>query len=237
MAAQATVFVLVFIASAAIFLRTHSYTESFLTLIVGLLPALSMTWGPAQFWVFVGGYPLLTAFCLLAASVGIAKDAESIYIQAANFAKQQDRHATKDSLEKLVKQAKVRILGPLARAECVRMLVYRNFPLEQVPAALESIERLSVITGLPHTDVASYVVILYPLASATGLGFARLDDLFYTALRDSAATPEEFFEAVRVTRSLVLSRQMDLDEYLKELSDLLGLGLSPDGIRRRMGIE
>ena len=53
LAAQATVLVLVFIASAAIFLRTHSYTEAFLTLIVGLLPALSMTWGPAQFWVFV----------------------------------------------------------------------------------------------------------------------------------------------------------------------------------------
>ena len=237
LAAQGTVLVLVFIASAAIFLRTHSYTEAFLTLIVGLLPALSMTWGAAQFWVFVGGYGLLTAFCLLTASVRIASSAESIYIQAANFAKQQDSHASKNSLEKLVKQAKVTILGPIARAESVRMLVYRNFPLKQIPAALESIERFSVITGLSHTDVASHLVILYPIASATGVGFSRLDDLFYTALRDSAATPEEFFEAVRVTRSLVLSRQMDLDEYLKKLSELLGLGLSPDGIRHRMGIE
>lgn len=112
-AAQGTVLVLVFIASAAIFLRTHSYTEAFLTLIVGLLPALSMTWGPAQFWVFVGGYGLLTVFCLLAASVRIAKDAESIYIQAANFARQQDPNASKESLEKLVRQAKTGILVPL----------------------------------------------------------------------------------------------------------------------------
>lgn len=232
--AQATVLVLVFIASAAIFLRTHSYTEAFLTLIVGLLPALSMTWGPSQFWVFVGGYGLLTAFCLLTASVRIASSAESIYIQAANFAKQQDSHASKDSLEKLVKQAKVTVLGPIARAECVRMLVYRNFPLKQIPAALESIERFSVITGLSHADVASHLVILYPIASATGVGFSRLDDLFYTALRDSAATPEEFFEAVRVTRNLVLSGRMDLDAYLDRLSALLGLGLSPDEIRGRM---
>ena len=183
------------------------------------------------------GFRLLTTFCLLTASVRIASSAESIYIQAANFAKQQDSHATKDSLEKLVKQAKVTILGPIARAECVRMLVYRNFPLEQVPAALESIERFSVITGLSHVDVASYLVILYPLAGAANVEFSRLDDLFYAALRDSAATPEEFFEAVRVTRNFVLSRQMDLDEYLKELSELLGMGLGSDEIRQRMEIE
>jgi len=236
-AAQATVLVLVFIASAAIFLRTRSYTEAFLTLIVGLLPALSMTWGPSQFWVFVGGYGLLTAFCLLSASVRIAKDAESIYIQAANFARQQDRTATKESLEKLVKQAKTQVLGPIERAECVRMLVYRNFPLEQIPAALESIERFSVITGLTHGDVAAYLVILYPLASAANIGFSRLDDLFYTAMRDSAATPEEFFEAIRVTRNVVLSRRMDLPAYLTELSSLLGLGLNSEGIRQRMGLN
>jgi len=237
LAAQATVLVLVFIASAAIFLRTRSYTEAFLTLIVGLLPALSMTWGPAQFWVFVGGYGLLTAFCLLAASVRIAKDAESIYIQAANFAMQQDRNASKESLEKLVKQAKTQTLGPIERAECVRMLVYRNFPLKQVPAALESIERFSVITGLSHCDVASYLVILYPLADAANIGYSRLDDLFYMALRDSAATPEEFFEAVRVTRNLVLSRRMQLDRYLERLSGLLGLGLGSDELRQRMTLD
>ena len=234
LAAQASALTLVLIASGAIFIRTHSYTEAFLMLIVGLLPALSMSWSPARFWVFVGGYGLLTAFCFLAASVRIASKVQSIYIQAANFAKQQDRHATKDSLEKLVKQAKVTILSPIARAECVRMLVYRNFPLEQVPAALESIERFSVITGLPHADVASYLVILYPLASATGVGFARLDDLFYTALRDSAATPEEFFEAFRTTRSFVLTKQMSLDAYLVRLSELLGLGLTPDEIRQQI---
>jgi len=234
LAAQATVLVLVFVASAAIFLRTRSYTEAFLTLIVGLLPALSMTWGPAQFWVFVGGYGLLTAFCLLAASVRIAKDAQSIYIQAANFAKRQDQNASKETLEKLVKQAKVSILGPIARAECARLLVCRNFPLEQIPAALESIERFSVITGLSHGDVASYLVILYPLAAAANIGYSRLDDLFYTALRDSAATPEEFFQAVRVTRNLVLSRRMELGAYLPRLSTLLGLGLGSDEIRERM---
>ena len=49
LAAQASALALVLIASAAIFLRTHSYTEAFLALSVGLLPALSMSWSPARF--------------------------------------------------------------------------------------------------------------------------------------------------------------------------------------------
>ena len=124
--------------------------------------------------------------------------------------------------------------GLVLPEESVFLFMPARQEFSQIPAALESIERFSVITGLSHADVASHLVILYPIASATGVGFSRLDDLFYTALRDSAATPEEFFEAVRVTRNLVLSGRMDLDAYLDRLSALLGLGLSPDEIRGRM---
>lgn len=91
-----------------------------------------------------------------------------------------------------------------------------------------------MVTGLSHADVASHLVILYPLASAANVKFAHLDDLFYKALRDSAATPEEFFEAVRVTRNLVLSGRINLAKYLRRLSELLGLGLSSEEFRQRM---
>jgi hypothetical protein len=237
LAAQATALALVLLASAAIFLRTHSYTEAFLALIVGLLPALSMDWSPARFWVFVGGYGLLTAFAFLASSVRIAKDAESIYVQAAVFAEREDKTVTAKRLEALARSANTPLLGPIERGECVRQLMFRNFPITLVPDALRSIEKLSVITSLPPAQIASYVVILYPVAGATGTTFAHLDDCFYLALRDSAATPEEFIEAFRVTRSLVLSGRMDLSTYLQKLSTLLGFGLAPDEIRKRMEVE
>lgn len=233
-AAQGAVLALVLIASGAIFIRTRSYTEAFLTLIVGLLPALSMTWSPARFWVFVGGYGLLTGFCLLAASIRIEKDAQYIYIQAANFAKREDPNISEKKLRSLAKEARTQSLGPVERAECVRQLMFRNFPIKDLPEALESIEKMSVITGLPSSEIASHMVILYPLVDATSLSFSRLDDRFYSALRDSAATPEEFFEAFRMTRSLVLEGKMHLDTYLGELSALMGFGLPPAEIRRRM---
>lgn len=234
LAAQASALALVLLASGAIFIRTHSYTESFLVLIIGLLPALSMSWSPARFWVFVGGYGLLTAFCLLAASVRIAKDAQDIYIRAANFARREDPSITDKKLEKVAKEAKISVLGPIERAECVRQLMFRNLPIHHLPAALKSIETLSVITGLSPREIASYLVVLYPLVDATGVAFRQLDDRFYLTLRDSAATPEEFFEAFRRTRSLVLEGRMDLDTYLRDLSDLLSFGLPPEEIRRRM---
>jgi len=234
LAAQGAVLALVLIASGAIFVRTRSYTEAFLTLIIGLLPALSMTWSPARFWVFVGGYGLLTGFCLVAASIRIEKDAQYIYIQAANFAEREDPNISEKKLRSLSKKARTQSLGPVERAECVRQLMFRNFPIKDLPEALESIEKMSVITGLASSEIASYMVILYPLVDATSLSFGRLDDLFYSALRDTAATPEEFFDAFRMTRSLVLERKMRLDTYLGELSALMGFGLPPEEIRRRM---
>ena len=233
-AAQGAVLALVLIASGAIFVRTRSYTEAFLTLIVGLLPALSMTWSPARFWVFVGGYGLLTGFCLVAASIRIEKDAQYIYIQAANFATREDPAISEMKLKSLAKKARTQSLGPIERADCVRQLMFRNFPIKDLPEALESIEKMSVITGLPSGEIASYMVILYPLVDVANLSFSRLDDRFYLTLRDSAATPEEFFEAFRLTRSLVLEGTMHLDAYLAELSGLLGFGLPPEDIRRRM---
>lgn len=234
LAAQGAVLALVLIASGAIFVRTRSYTEAFLTLIVGLLPALSMTWSPARFWVFVGGYGLLTGFCLSAASIRIEKDAQYIYIQAANFATREDPNISEKKLKSLAKRARTQSLGPVERADCVRQLVFRNFPLKDLPEALESIEKMSVITGLRSSEIASHMVILYPLVDATNLSFSCLDDRFYSALRDSAATPEEFFEGFRMTRSLVLEGKMHLDAYLVELSALMGFGLPPEEIRRRM---
>ena len=234
LASQGVVLALVVMASGAIFLRTRSYTEAFLTLIVGLLPALSMTWNPARFWVFAGGYVLLTGFCLSAGSIRIAKDAQYIYIQAANFAIREDPTITEKKLRVLAKKARVQSLGPIERADCVRQLMFRNFPINGLSEALESIEKMSVITGLPSSEIAAHMVILYPLVDATNLSFSRLDNRFYLALRDSAATPEEFFEAFRMTRSLVLESKMNLDTYLEELSGLLGLGLSAEEIRRRM---
>lgn len=234
LAAQAIALVVVFTASAIVFVAKRSYAEALLTLVVGLLPALSMTWSVGRFWVFVGGFFLLGAFCLLATSLRLARDAEEIYKQAANFAKREDATIDDKQLEKLAKSANAKTLGPIERAECVRQLKFRNFPTTLLPAALKSIETMSVVTGLPAHEIASYLVILYPLVDATGRSFSMLDDGFYTTLRDSAATPEEFFEAFRMTRSLVLEKKLPLDKYLRELAALLGYGLPPQEIRSRM---
>jgi len=211
---QATAVVIIFLVSIAIYAKERNYAQAVLAFVVGLLPALSMTWSPGRFWLFVGGFVVLNGLFFVLNAIRIAGENEHIYNQAAVFAEGSDHTMT--------------------AAECVRQLMFRNFPIELLPAALKSIETLSTVTGLLARDVAGYMVILYPLADVTGVGFSRLDDIFYLTLRNSAATPEEFFEAFRVTRNLVLSGQMDLEAYLDRLSELLGLGLGPDEIRKTM---
>jgi hypothetical protein len=231
---QATAVVIIFLVSIAIYAKERNYAQAVLAFVVGLLPALSMTWSPGRFWLFVGGFVVLNGLFFVLNAIRIAGENEHIYNQAAVFAEGSDHTMTAEKLEKLAVNANVSSLGAITRAECVRQLMFRNFPIELLPAALKSIETLSTVTGLLARDVAGYMVILYPLADVTGVGFSRLDDLFYLTLRNSAATPEEFFEAFRVTRNLVLSGQMNLEAYLDRLSELLGLGLGPDEIRKTM---
>lgn len=234
LASQAIAVLVVFLVSIAIYSREKNYSQAILAFVVGLLPALSMSWSPGRFWLFVGGFVALNGLFFIVASIRIAANNEQIYTQAAVFAMREDRSITDKKLETLAKRAGTSSLGPIEKAECVRQLMFRNFPTQHLPEALKSIEKMSVITNIPAQEVASYLVILYPLVDATGVSFGHLDDRFYLTLRDSAATPEEFFEAFRLTRSLVLERQMDLDAYLSKLSTLLGFGLPPEEIRRRM---
>lgn len=234
LASQAIAVLVVFLVSIAIYFREESYSQAILAFVIGLLPALSMSWSSGRFWLFVGGFVALNGLFFIVVSIRIAANNEQIYKQAAAFAMREDRSITDKKLETLAKRAGTSFLGPIEKAECVRQLMFRNFPIQHLPEALKSIEKMSVITDIPAQEVASYLVILYPLVDATGVSFSHLDDRFYLTLRDSAATPEEFFEAFRLTRSLVLERRMDLDDYLNKLSTLLDFGLPPEEIRQRM---
>ena len=233
-AMEAAALVVVFSVSVAVYFREKSYGQAMLAFVVGLLPALSLLWSPGRFWAFVGGFFGLSSLFLITSAIRSAAGVEPIYKQAAIYAMREDPAITDKKLETLAKHAGTSSLGPINKAECVRQLMFRNFPIQQLPEALKSIEKMSVITNIPAQEVASYLVILYPLADVTGASFSHLDDRFYLTLRDSAATPEEFFEAIRLTRSLVLERRMDLDDYLNKLSTLLDFGLPPKEIRQRM---
>jgi len=231
---QAAAVVIIFLVSIAIYAKEHNYAQAILAFVVGLLPSLSMTWSPGRFWLFVGGFVVLNGLFFVLNAIRIAGENEHIYVQAAVFAQGSDATMTGNKLEKLAQKANVSSLGPITKAKCVRQLMFRNFPIDHLDAALKSIETLSTVTGLAPSDIAAYMVILYPLADATGVSFSKLDDRFYLTLRDSAATPDEFFEAFRSMRNLVLSRRMDLDTYLDKLSKLLGLGHPPEDIRHHM---
>jgi len=234
LASQAVAVLVVFIVSITIYFREKNYSQAILAFVIGLLPALSMLWSPGRLWLFVGGFFILNSFFFIVASIRIAASNEQIYKQAAVFATREDPSVTDKELERLAKRAGTSFLGPVEKAECVRQLMFRNFPIHHLPEALKSIEKMSVITNIPAQEIASYLIILYPLADTTGVSFGQLDDRFYLILRDSAATPEEFFEAFRLTRNLVLEGQMNLDTYLSRLSSLLGLGFPPEKLRQRM---
>lgn len=233
-AMEAAALIVVFSVSVAVYFREKSYGQAMLAFVVGLLPALSLLWSPGRFWAFVGGFFGLSCLFLITSAIRSAARVEPIYKQAAVYAMREESAMTDKKLEALAKKAGTEYLGPNDRAECVRELMFRNLPLGHLPGALKSVEKMSMLTGLPVKEVASYLVSLYPLVDATGLSFSRLDDRFYLTLRDSAATPEEFFEAFRKTRNLVLEGRMDLETYLRDLSDLLSFGLPPEEIRRRM---
>lgn len=104
LAAQAAAVVIVFLVAIAIYAKERSYAQAILAFVVGLLPALSMTWSSGRFWLFVGGFVVLNGFFFILNSIRLAGKSEHIYKQAAVFAQGTDPTITDKSLEKLAKE-------------------------------------------------------------------------------------------------------------------------------------
>lgn len=217
--------------STVVFVRTSNYGEASLALVAGLLPALTVEWTAGRFIVFTTTYIGFSLLVLIITSIRLAGKLESLYVQAAIYIDTNNSNEIRRELEIIGKSSSLKMIDPIERAECILQFAFKKIPVSSMLEALEAVEKLHVVTKIDLNRTTTFVTDLYKiLINIPNLEFQHTVDFVFSLIRETPASPEEFFEAFFRTKKYALLRQMEVKEYFEELKRGLEKGLSPDEI-------
>lgn len=222
--------------------KIANYGEAALALIAGLLTALAIPWTIDKFIIFVTIWIVFTIFVFLISSIKIASKAQHIYRHAAVMIDHKDYQNIEGQLRKASSSTPRGMLGPLERAESIRLLAFRKYPIQLMKSALATVETLSVATQVGYKKITVFISDLYMMvAHITGQHeqeinqqFKKLVVLVMNIICDTPASPEEFFSTFQQTRWFVISGRLEPIPYLQDLYNAFNKGFSPDDIVEKM---
>ncbi|HSH51319.1 MAG TPA: hypothetical protein VK982_06315 [Bacteroidales bacterium] len=217
---------LVVATSLIVYFNTKNYGEASLSLVAGLLTIFTVEWTVSLSIVFIISWIAFTSIALMIYSVILAAKSEDIYLQAAQFMSN-DPDKTDDIQEELEDIAKnlSGLLGPIERAEALRVLSFRKVPLDQMGSYLKAIDQISAITKVDYIEVSNFFGELYRLMDVTPDNqFKPTIDGIYDIMKQTPAHPKEYMEVFKQTRRLVLNGEIELIRLLYGLQEALTRG-------------
>jgi hypothetical protein len=221
--------VLVLIATTVaivVYVQRRNFAEAAVALAAGLYAALAINWTGGKFIASAAAWLSLTLFVMLFNSVRLAATEESIYTEASNA--QREAENLQINLQEIGRRRSRGTLGPIEKAEVIRLFAYKGMPGRSIPRGLDMVEVYSTILRQDHTTVASFVV---DLARIHGDRFSteheQVRDEVYRYFKQSYSTPSEFLTAFARTRSKALSSDWSPSQYFDRLSQALRDGVDP----------
>lgn len=225
----------VFFAAVFVYFKSNDYAQALLALVVGLLTSFTVNWTVGRFIAFLMAWVGLLTLIGLITSVKLAARAEAIYTFAAQFVAFDDKVAARKKLEEISKDRRVPALGPIERAEVVRLCAIRGLPLDVMVYALRGTAILSVTGDINYKATADLVASLYAVTHETQeQEWDRLLDEVYLAMHGSGASPDEFVAIFNTNRRIILSGRMDLPTYLARLREGILQGVPTEEMYEHM---
>lgn len=230
---QAIVLLIVTLVALVVYLSTKSYGEAALALAAGLLSVYSVDWDTPTFISFLVVWIGFSIIALLISSIRIAATVEDIYVQASLFAprKNEDLKALERDLRRIGKRRGRGMLGPVEKAEVIRLFAFRKLPLSVMESGLDAVETLSVVTKLEPLEVARFVADLARAAEvASEATVSGVVEFFVATVRESAVPPRDFFEGFEASRHLMFEEDVEPLELFRSLRRSLEAGVRPDRV-------
>ena len=225
------IILIVLLVSIIVYSRTDNYGEAALALVAGLLTAFTVDWDAGTFTAFVVTWVALSLFSFLISSVKLAAEKEEIYSDAARSIDPSGSKEVRKQLEQIGGDKFIRMLGPIKRAEVIRLFAFRKLQTTSMQYGLRAVEMLSTVTRVDHETVAEFVVDVYKMFGSTpGRRYQDLLNRIYEIIRDSPVSPSEFIAAFKDSRHLALSDSVDPETFFQYLTMALDRGVAPDKV-------
>ncbi|HWM91940.1 MAG TPA: hypothetical protein VN493_14335 [Thermoanaerobaculia bacterium] len=215
-----------------LFLNTWNYGEAALALAAGLLTVYSVTWTPMRFIAFIAVWLAFSAIALLASSIKVASQLETIYIGAATaVAGHSDSEAIKAAerqLRQISDSYKGYLLGGKEKAQAIRVFAFRRLPLETFGSALGAVDILSTALQLDAIAIANLVCdITKAFEASKAVDVPESLGSFITTLQNTAVPPSDFIAGFESSRHLLLGRRLHPSAYFTALKNALEAGVAP----------
>ena len=228
---------MVVVVSLGIFAVRENFGEAMLSLVGGLLAIFAFEWTPARYITFMAVWFGFAFAALLISSVKLAAKSEDIYrMTSLRLADPDEDHGPIEKrLREIGSSTDLKMLGPIERAEVIRVLAFRKLPIDLLGPSLGAVEILSVITKCDTKTVAIFLAdFLLSFTPKSDVDADRLVDMLCQVIRDVPVPPEDFFAAFESSRRLLVSRTIPPIEFLEGLKDCLSSGVAPEGVYAEM---
>jgi len=228
-----TASLMVVIVSICIFAVRENLGEAMLSLVGGLLTIFAFEWTAARYIAFMAVWFGFAFIALLISSVKLAAKSEDIYRMASLRLTNagEDHEPIEKRLRKIGQSTTLQMLGPIQRAEIIRVLAFRKLPIDLFAPCLTAVETLSVITKCDIKTIAIFLAdFLLSFSPDSDSDARRLVDTLYDVIKDVPVPPEDFFAAFETSRRLLVSQTIPPIEFLEGLRDCLASGVAPDDV-------
>lgn len=226
-----TIILLIFLISIAVYAASNNYGEAALALVVGLLTAFTVQWTWNKYVAFIIPLVSFFLFILLTVSMRLAAKNESLYLQAAIYIDVTRSKEIEGRLRKIAGEIPTGTLGPLDKADAIRIMAFRKIPIESMKYMLGTVE---IISGITDLDAKSVTLFLIDLSKAfninIGPDFQKEIDKIFDFYRDAPISHEEFIQAFKNSKRFLISNKVEPVKFLLLLKSGLMRGVSPEEV-------
>lgn len=223
----------IFLSSIAVYFKSKNYGEAVLALSAGLFTVYTVTWTKSLFISFIIIWVMFTIVVFLTASIRISSAIQSIYMDAT-FAIRNSQLSDKEcekQLQGISDSLKESIMGPVERAETIRVFAYRKISLSDMSMGLKWVNIFFSLTRIHYLTLADFVSVVIKNASIMSQRITgdMIFEHIYSGMRNAIVTPQEYIEAFQQTRHLLI-RNKNVVLYFDTLNAYFDSGISTDDI-------
>lgn len=155
-----SIVLLIIIISIIVYALSKNYGEATVALMAGLLAAFTVEWTWNKYVVFMMALLGFLFFVLLIGSIRKAATNESLYREAALYVSVSNYKEVEKQLVKISKSIPDNLLGPVERADAIKIMAFRKIPTESMQYMLAIIQTFVGITRLDVKTITQFLVDL-----------------------------------------------------------------------------
>lgn len=225
--------VVIFLSTIAVYFKSKNYGEAVLALSAGLFTVYTVTWTTSLFISFIVVWVMFTIVVFLASSIRLSSTIQSIYMEATFAIKNlqlSDKECEKQ-LQAISYNLKDSIMGPVEKAETLRVFAYRKISLSDMKIGIKWVNIYFSLTRISYLTLADFVAVVIKNASIINQTITgdMVFEHIYSGMRNAPVTPQEYIETFQQTRHLLI-RNKNIVLYFDALNTYFDSGTSPNDI-------